>query len=73
MDDEENVDYLEAHVFRILRSRADAAERALRESVEAHCLRPHNPTQHRDGKPPWCEACGRTARGVLIMDEKASE
>jgi hypothetical protein len=23
----------------------------------------HNPVQHRDGKPPWCKACGRTADG----------
>lgn len=21
----------------------------------------HNPVQHRDGKPPWCRACGLTA------------
>lgn len=20
----------------------------------------HNPVQHRDGKPPWCKACGLT-------------
>lgn len=20
----------------------------------------HKPVQHRDGKPPWCPACGRT-------------
>lgn len=24
----------------------------------------HQPKQHRDGKPPWCQACGRTAGGV---------
>lgn len=23
----------------------------------------HRPTQHRDGKPPWCNACGLTAGG----------
>lgn len=27
-------------------------------SVEEH---EHNPVQHRDGKPPWCRACGLTA------------
>lgn len=21
----------------------------------------HNPVQHRDGKPPWCDRCGLTA------------
>lgn len=24
----------------------------------------HRPVQHRDRKPPWCEACGRSALGV---------
>lgn len=26
--------------------------------------RDHLLTQHRDGKPPWCRACGRTADGA---------
>lgn len=26
----------------------------------------HRPIQHRDGKPPWCRTCGRTADGVEI-------
>ena len=24
----------------------------------------HNPVQHRDGKPPWCNTCGLTANGT---------
>ena len=24
---------------------------------------PHKPIQHRDGKEPWCNLCGKTARG----------
>ena len=24
----------------------------------------HRPVQHRDGKPPWCKACGLTACGT---------
>lgn len=24
----------------------------------------HRPTQHRDGKPPWCRACGLDAAGT---------
>lgn len=27
-------------------------------SIEPH---EHTPVQHRDGKPPWCNACGFTA------------
>ena len=23
----------------------------------------HRPVQHRDGKPPWCSACGLTKDG----------
>lgn len=28
----------------------------------------HKPVQHRDGKPPWCNACGHTADGRLQDD-----
>lgn len=24
----------------------------------------HDPVQHRDGKPPWCRACGLTKNGT---------
>lgn len=27
-----------------------------------HCP-DHRPTQHRDGKPPWCRSCGLTEHG----------
>lgn len=29
-------------------------------SIEPH---EHDPVQHRDGKPPWCNTCKRTADG----------
>lgn len=48
------------------RRRADNYELDLRSFVEILCSKPHNPVQHRDKNMPWCEACGRTARGVLI-------
>lgn len=25
----------------------------------------HKPVQHRDGKPPWCRACGKTAANTV--------
>lgn len=28
----------------------------------------HLPVQHRDGKPPWCNVCRRTADGRLADD-----
>lgn len=28
----------------------------------------HTPTQHRDGKAPWCNTCGKTASGVPHQD-----
>lgn len=29
----------------------------------ASCPGPHRYVQHRDGRPPWCRACGYTAAG----------
>lgn len=26
----------------------------------------HNPTQHRDGRPPWCSVCRRTMTGAYV-------
>lgn len=49
-----------------LRDVADKAETALRCAVIEACPGPHHPVQHRDRKPPWCAACGRTARGVEV-------
>lgn len=42
-----------------------AADEALRAAVLEACPGEHHPVQHRDRRPPWCKACGRTARGVL--------
>lgn len=33
-------------------------------SVSSECS-DHKPRQHRDGKPPWCRACGLTANFEL--------
>lgn len=30
------------------------------------CPGTHSPVQHRDGKKPWCNACGRDYRGFRI-------
>lgn len=29
-----------------------------------HSCPNHAPTQHRDGKPKWCNTCGRTTSGI---------
>jgi hypothetical protein len=36
----------------------DTAARNVQEPVEPHN---HQPVQHRDGMPPWCDDCGLTA------------
>lgn len=28
----------------------------------------HRPTQHRDGKAPWCPDCGRSTTGNLLRE-----
>ena len=33
----------------------------------------HNPVQHRDGKEPWCNECGRTAANTLPMSKFPAE
>lgn len=40
----------------------DAADALDREEPADH---EHQPKQHRDGKPPWCHACGLTATGQV--------
>jgi len=51
-----------------LRETANTVEKSLQDFVKKLCPGEHNPTQHRDAKPPWCKACGRTARGLLIRE-----
>lgn len=43
--------------------RADATPQAVFRICKAHA-----PKQHRDGKPPWCQACGRTVAGIHHTD-----
>ena len=47
----------------------DAIER-LRVAVADACPRgaEHRPVQHRDKKPPWCNACGRDSDGNMRRD-----
>lgn len=33
----------------------------------------HKPVQHRDGKEPWCDECGRTAANTLPMSKLPPE
>lgn len=32
------------------------------------CPWDHHPRSHRDGKPPWCDYCGKTTDGVQVVD-----
>jgi hypothetical protein len=43
---------------------------ALRDDVEQRCSGPHEPVQHRDGKSPWCHACGRTSLGEKLGEAR---
>lgn len=45
------------------RLRAERAALRLRNLVAAECPGTHVTIQHRDHKPPWCPACGRTNDG----------
>lgn len=49
------------------RNQLVAAEAALTTAILAACPN-HFPVQHRDGKPPWCGRCGRTAKGLLVRE-----
>ena len=59
-------DHLEQASIDAARAHVDRIEAALRDLVDQLCPGPHLPKQHRDGQPPWCRACGRTARGVAV-------
>lgn len=57
-----------------MRERVALAEASLREAVRSNCPGEHLPVQHRDGKRPWCKACGRTDRGERqesLMDRRS--
>jgi hypothetical protein len=43
----------------------------LEDLIASHCPGPHAYVQHRDRKPPWCNACRYTAAGALIPREDA--
>lgn len=49
----------------ILRENLGNAEDDLHEAVASLCPGPHVTSQHRDRKPPWCNACGRDDTGVM--------
>lgn len=51
-----------------LRQKAYEADKNLLIYVESLCPKPHVVKQHRDGRIPWCERCGRTVRGIKIKE-----
>ena len=40
------------------------AQAELARIIRNECPGPHNPVRHGDGKPSWCNACGRTRMGA---------
>lgn len=52
---------------RLSRLRQDVfdAVTALEAEVTKMCPGDHQPLQHRDAQPPWCQVCGRDAAGVM--------
>lgn len=57
-------------VLTLLRAEVNRAEQALKDMVVEKCPGPHKPIQHRDHRPPWCQTCGRTTRGIRIQPAK---
>lgn len=49
-----------------LRKSAEVIRIQLAGAVMAACPGSHQPVQHRDGRPPWCAACGYTRDGERI-------
>lgn len=59
----------EAEIGR-LRDLIDKASLELVALVTEACPGEHRPRQHRDGKQPWCQACGRDNRGVFHLYQR---
>lgn len=56
------------------RERIGRSERVLMELVSEACpAGMHRPRAHRDSRPPWCDACGRSIRGVRVADAATME
>lgn len=57
---------VDAGLARVIAARETfrAARAALRTELESNCPGPHEPVQHRDRRPPWCDTCGYTSDGV---------
>lgn len=58
-----------ADAIRAAAGRAIDPRLDLADVIRAHCPGRHAYVQHRDGRSPWCEACGYTERGALIPRE----
>jgi len=54
----------------VLRDTAHRAVAKLEFAVWEACPGPHEPQQHHDAKPKWCEVCGRTALGHLVGTDR---
>lgn len=51
----------------MLRLEYQSARSALLAQIDKMCPSEHHaPVVHRDDKPSWCNACGRTKLGVLV-------
>jgi hypothetical protein len=64
--DRRNCKHCATATIRLLRERVRDAANALNDEILAACPGEHRLVQHRDGKPPWCEACGRDGMGRQV-------
>jgi len=51
-----------------LARKAIDARLELADAIRAACPGPHAFAQHRDGRPAWCNTCGRGELGVRYGD-----
>ena len=60
---------IDERVLQTLRHEFAISEARLGEYVADHCPGPqHRVVQHRDAKPPWFKACGRTGLGTRVKE-----
>lgn len=61
---------LSKELIREFAARVIDAKLDLADLIRSRCPGPgvHAYVQHRDGRPPWCEACGYTESGSIAKE-----
>lgn len=68
MTDNPTPDEAKARMIAVARDGARIAVARLHLALVTMCPGPHNPVQHRDHKPPWCQVCRYTTGGEHIPE-----